>query len=170
MRTLAQHLNEKLIINKNYKNVDDIESLFDNIKFKHLGKYYTDTLFTSEDIFSTMVDYIRDHNVRSFSDFDSYRKIGLEDRNACLAVFNKRMKEFLIFQKKKSNEMYKCLMIDKNGETDPYQFEKFESHLSEMYVLKDVNMWTNVNEVEYYEISEETFEGISKLYDELVKK
>ena len=116
-----------------------------------------------------MVDYIRDYNVRRFSDFDSYRKIGVEDRNACLAVFNKRMKEFLIFQKK-SDYMYKCLMIDKNGETDPYQFERFESHLSEMYVLKDVNMWTNVNEVEYYEISEETFEGISKLYDELVKK
>ena len=34
MRTLTQHLNEKLIINRNYKNVDDIESLFDNIKFE----------------------------------------------------------------------------------------------------------------------------------------
>ena len=169
MRTLTQHLNEKLIINKNYKNVDDIESLFDNIKFKHLGKYYTDTLFTSVDIFSIMVDYIRDYNVRRFSDFDSYRKIGLEDNGVCLTVFNKRMKEFLIFQKK-SDYTYKCLMIDKNGETDPYQFEKFESHLSEMYVLKDVNMWTNVNEVEYYEISKETFEGVSKLYDELIKK
>ena len=66
--------------------------------------------------------------------------------------------------------MYKCLLIDKNSETDPYQFEKFESHLVEMYVLKDVDMWTNVNDVEYYEISEETFEGISKLYDELIKK
>ena len=169
MRTLTQHLNEKLIINKNYKNVDDIKSLFDNIKFKHLGKYYTDTLFTSVDIFSIMVDYIRDYNVRRFSDFDSYRKIGLEDNGVCLTVFNKRMKEFLIFQKK-SDYTYKCLMIDKNGETDPYQFEKFESHLSEMYVLKDVNMWTNVNEVEYYEISKETFEGVSKLYDELIKK
>ena len=169
MKTLIQHLNEKLIINKNYKNVDSIESLFDNIKFKHLNRYYTHTLFTSVDIFSIMVDYIRDYNVRRFSDFDSYKKIGVSDSNACLAVFNKRMKEFLIFQKK-SDYMYKCLMIDKNGETDPYQFEKFESHLSEMYVLKDVNMWTNVNDVEYYEISEETFEGISKLYDELVKK
>ena len=117
MRTLIQHLNEKLIINKNYKNVDDIESLFDNIKFKHLGKYYTHTLFTSVDIFSIMVDYIRDHNVRRFSDVNSYRKIGLEDRNACLAVFNKRMKEFFIF-KKISDYMYKCLLIDKNGETD----------------------------------------------------
>ena len=169
MKTLTQHLNEKLIVNKNYKNVDDIESLFDNIKFKHLNKYYTHTLFTSVDIFSIMVDYIRDYNVRRFSDFDSYRKIGVEDRNACLAVFNKRIKEFLIFQKK-SNEMYKCLLIDKNGETDPYQFERFESHLVEMYVLKDVDMWTNINDVEYYEISEETFEGVSKLYDKLVKK
>ena len=169
MKTLIQHLNEKLIINKNYKNVDSIESLFDNIKFKHLNRYYTHTLFTSVDIFSIMVDYIRDYNVRRFSDFNSYRKIGLEDRSACLAVFNKRMKEFLIFQKK-SDYMYKCLMIDKNGETDPYQFEKFESHLSEMYVLKDVNMWTNVNDVEYYEISKETFNDLSKLYDELIKK
>ena len=166
MKSLSQHISEKLIINKNYKNVDDIETMFNNIEFEHPFK---DTLSTSKDIFSIMVDYIRDYNVRRFSDFDSYRKIGLEDRNACLAVFNKRIKEFLIFQKK-SNEMYKCLLIDKNGETYPYQFEKFESHLVEMYVLKDVDMWTNVNDVEYYEISKETFEGISKLYDELIKK
>ena len=165
MKTLTQHIVEKLIINRNYKNVDNIESLFDNVKFIQ----HKPSILTRDDIFSIMVDYIRDYNVRRFSDFDSYKKIGLEDRNACLAVFNKRIKEFLIFQKK-SNEMYKCLLIDKNGETDPYQFEKFESHLVEMYVLKDVDMWTNVNDVEYYEISEETFEGISKLYDELIKK
>ena len=169
MRTLTKYLNEKLIINRKYKNVDDIESLFDNIKFEHLNKYYTHTLFTSVDIFSIMVDYIRDHNVRRFSDVNSYRKIGLEDRNACLAVFNKRMKKFFIF-KKISDYMYKCLLIDKNGETDHYQFERFKSHLTAMYVLKDVDMWTNVNNVEYYEISEETFNDISKLYDKLIKK
>ena len=169
MKTLIQHLNEKLIINKNYKNVDSIESLFDNIKFKHLNRYYTHTLFTSVDIFSIMVDYIRDYNVRRFSDFDSYKKIGLEDRNACLAVFNKRMKEFLIFQKK-SDYMYRCLMIDKNGETDPYQFEKYAMRSPSMHVLKNSNTWNNTNDVEYYEISKETFESISELYDELIKK
>ena len=147
MRTLIQHLNEKLIVNKNYKNVDDIESLFDNIKFEHLNKYYTHTLFTSVDIFSIMVDYIRDHNVRRFSDVNSYRKIGLEDRNACLAVFNKRIKEFLIFQKK-SNEMYKCLLIDKNGEMDPYQLfdSTFDKHEREhlffrFYKLVSESRW-----------------------------
>ena len=68
MRTLTQHLNEKLIINKNYKNVDDIKSLFDNIKFKR-NEY--NEFETSEDIFTMMIDYIRDNNIRSFSEFDS---------------------------------------------------------------------------------------------------
>ena len=40
MRTLTQHLNEKLIINRNYKNVDDIKSLFDNIRDGTRGKTY----------------------------------------------------------------------------------------------------------------------------------
>ena len=35
MKTLTQHIVEKLIINRNYKNVDDIESMFDNIEFEH---------------------------------------------------------------------------------------------------------------------------------------
>ena len=34
MKTLSQHISEKLIINKNYKNVDDIETMFDNVEFK----------------------------------------------------------------------------------------------------------------------------------------
>ena len=65
MKSLSQHISEKLIINKNYKNVDDIETMFNNIKFEHPFK---DTLLTSKDIFSIMVDYIRDHNVKSFSE------------------------------------------------------------------------------------------------------
>ena len=100
MRTLAQHLNEKLIINRNYKNVDDIKSLFDNIKFKR-NEY--NEFETSEDIYSMMVDYIRDNNVRSFSDFYLYQKTATEDNDACLAVFNKSVKEIDIF-KKISNE------------------------------------------------------------------
>ena len=71
MRTLTQHLNEKLIINRNYKNVDDIKSLFNNIKFERkfeLNEY--NEFETRDDIFTMMVDYIRDNNVRSFSDFD----------------------------------------------------------------------------------------------------
>ena len=39
-----------------------------------------------------------------------------------------------------------------------------------MNILKDNKTWNNADTVEYYEISKETFEGISKLYDELIKK
>ena len=170
MRTLIQHLNEKLIVNKNYKNVDDIESLFDNIKFKHLGKYYTDTLFTSVDIFSIMVDYIRDYNVRRFSDFDSYQKTATEDNDACLVVFNKRIKEFLIFQKK-SNEKYKDFIIYKRSYGGyHYIFKGVKRHSISMHVLRNCKTWNNADDVEYYEISEETFNDISKLYDKLIKK
>ena len=51
-----------------------------------------------------------------------------------------------------------------------YQFDKYEVGVSAFHVLKNTKTWNNVDEVEYYEISEETFEGISKLYDELFDK
>ena len=169
MRTLVQHLNEKLIINRNYKNVDDIESLFNNIKFKPSVQYNVNKLSTNDDIFSIMADYIRDHNVRSFSDFDSYKKRAREDDGVCLTVFNKRIKEIDIFQKM-SDYVYNNLVIFKRTSLDLYQFEKYGTSLSTMHVLKNSNTWTNTNDVEYYEISKETYEGISELYDKLIKK
>ena len=169
MRTLTQHLNEKLIINRNYKNVDDIESLFDNIKFKPPVQYNPHNLVTSEDIFSMMVDYIRDHNIRSFSDFASYKKRARKDDGVCLTVFNKRIKEIDIFQKM-SDYVYNNLVIFKRTGLDLYQFEKYGTSLSSMHVLKNSNTWANTDDVEYYEISKETYEGISELYDKLIKK
>ena len=169
MRTLTQHLNEKLIINRNYKNVDDIKTLFDNVKFKPPVQYSAHKLSTNDDIFSIMADYIRDHNVRSFSDFDSYKKRAREDDGVCLTVFNKRIKEIDIFQKM-SDYVYNNLVIFKRTSLDLYQFEKYGTSLSTMYVLKNSNTWNNTNDVEYYEISKETFESISELYDELIKK
>ena len=165
MRTLTQHLNEKLIINRNYKNVDDIKSLFNNIKFER-NEY--NEFETSEDIFTIMVDCIRDNNVRSFSDFDSYRKIGLEDRGICLVVFNKRIKELYIFQKI-AYDTYYCFIIH-IGRWNRYVFKLKIRSFSEMNALRNVKVWSNTDEVEYYEISKETFEGISKLYDKLGRK
>ena len=165
MKTLTKHLSEKLIINRNYKNIDDIESLFDNIKFE---RNEHNDFETSDDIFTMMVDYIRDHNVRSFSDFYSYTKIGLKDLGSCLAVFNKRIKEIQIF-KKISYDTYYCFIIH-IGRWNRYVFKMKIRSFSEMNALKNSNTWTNTDEVEYYEISKETFEGISKLYDELCRK
>ena len=162
-------MNEKLIINRNYKNVDDIESLFDNIKFKPPVQYNPHNLVTSEDIFSMMVDYIRDHNIRSFSDFASYKKRARKDDGVCLTVFNKRIKEIDIFQKM-SDYVYNNLVIFKRTGLDLYQFEKYGTSLSSMHVLKNSNTWANTDDVEYYEISKETYEGISELYDKLIKK
>ena len=167
MKSLSQHISEKLIINKNYKNVDDIETMFDNVEFKQQKNIQG--LFTNKDIFSMMVDYIRDHNVRSFSDFDSYTKTALEDHGVCLAVFNNRIKDICIFQKM-SDMMYNNVTIFKKQGTLLYQFDKYEVGVSAFHVLKNTKTWTNVNEVEYYEISEETFDDISKLYDELFDK
>ena len=62
------------------------------------------------------------------------------------------------------------LVIFKVISLDLYQFEKYGMRLPSMNVLRNVKVWTNTDEVEYYEISEETFEGISKLYDKLIKK
>ena len=167
MKTLTQHIVEKLIINRNYKNVDDIESLFDNIEFE-LGE--DEELGTSDDIFSMMVDYIRDNNVRSFTDFDSYQKSAKEDNDECLAVFNKHIKEIDIF-KKISNDKYKDFIIYKRGYGSyNYIFKGVKRYSISMHVLRNGKMWNNADDVEYYEISEETFECISKLYDELFKK
>ena len=167
MKTLTQHIVEKLIINRNYKNVDDIESMFDKIEFEHGDE---EELVTRDDIFSMMVEYIRDNNVRSFSDFYSYQKTASEDNDACLAVFNKSIKEIDIF-KKISNEKYKDFIIYKRGYGGyHYIFKGVKRYSISMHVLRNGKTWNNVDNVEYYEISEETFEGISKLYDELFKK
>ena len=167
MKTLKQHIVEKLIINKNYKNVDDIESMFDNIEFERGDDK---ELVTRDDIFSMMVEYIRDNNVRSFSDFYSYQKTATEDNDACLAVFNKSVKEIDIF-KKISNEKYKDFIIYQRGYGGyHYIFKGVKRYSISMHVLRNGKTWNNVDNVEYYEISEETFEGISKLYDELFKK
>ena len=166
MKTLKQHIVEKLIINKNYKNVDDIESMFDNIEFERGDDK---ELVTRDDIFSMMVEYIRDNNVRSFSDFYSYQKTATEDNDACLAVFNKSVKEIDIF-KKISNEKYKDFIIYQRGYGGyHYIFKGVKRYSISMHVLRNGKTWNNVDNVEYYEISEETFEGISKLYDELFK-
>ena len=171
MKSLSQHISEKLIINKNYKNVDDIKTLFDNVDFIQQKYLRLQGLFTNKDIFSMTVDYIRDHNVRSFSDFDSYKKTAIEDKGTCLAVFNNRIKDICIFQKM-SDTMYNNVSIFKIKKyVKPlYQFDKYEVGVSAFHVLKNTKTWNNVDEVEYYEISEETFEGISKLYDELFDK
>ena len=165
MRTLTKHLSEKLIINKNYKNVDDIESMLDNIEFEHGDD---EELVTRDDIFSMMVEYIRDNNVRSFPDFDSYKKTGVSDSNACLAVFNKRIKELLIFQKIGYDICY-CFIIY-IGRWNHSVFKGRIRSFSEMNALKNSKVWTNTDEVEYYEISKETFNDLSKLYDKLGRK
>ena len=169
MKSLSQHISEKLIINKNYKNVDDIETMFDNVEFKQQKNIQG--LFTNKDIFSMMADYIRGNNIKSFSDFDSYTKTALEDHGVCLAVFNKRIKDICIFQKM-SDTMYNNVTIFKIKKyvTPFYQFDKYEVGVSAFHVLKNTKTWNNVDEVEYYEISEETFEDISKLYDEMFDK
>ncbi len=167
MKALTQHINEKLIINKNYKNVDDIKSMFDNVEFEHCED---EELGTSDDIFSMMVDYIRDNNVRSFPDFYSYQKTATEDKDVYFAVFNKHIKEIDIF-KKISNEKYKDFIIYQRGYGGyHYIFKGVKRYSISMHVLRNGKTWNNVDNVEYYEISEETFECISKLYDELFKK
>ena len=169
MRTLTQHLNERLIINRNYKNVDDIKTLFDNVKFKPPVQYSARKLSTNDDIFIIMADYIRDHNVRSFSDFDSYKKTAIGDNDVCLAIFNKRIKEIDIFQKT-SDYVYDDLVIWQRSGLELYTFEKYAMRSPSMHVLKNSNTWANTDDVEYYEISKETYEGISELYDKIIKK
>ena len=165
MKTLLQHISEKLIINRNYKNSDDIKTLFDNIEFTQPFRY---TLLTNEDIFSIMVDYIRGNNIKSFSDFDSYKKTAVECHNAYLAIFNKRIKDLNIFQKT-SPRTYEDFSIFKRRDDDRYQFEKYAFGSLSLPVLKNCKTWNNIDDVEYYEISKETFDDISKLYNELIK-
>ena len=172
MKSLSQHISEKLIINKNYKNVDDIETMFKNIKFEKRKQYNSIFFLTSDDIFSMMADYIRGNNIKSFSDFDSYKKTSLEDHDACLATFNKRTKDMNIFQKMPDmpDGTYIDFTIFKRSLSELYHFERYELYLESVDALQNNKKWNNVDEVEYYEISKETFGDISKLYDELIEK
>ena len=168
MKSLSRHISEKLIVNKNYKNVDDIETMFDNIKFEQRKQYNFIFLVTSDDIFSMMVDYIRGNNIKSFSDFDSYRKKAIKGNDPCLATFNKRTKDMNIFQRM-PDDTYINFRIFKRSLAELYHFERYELYLESVDALQDNNKWNNVDDVEYYEISEETFGDIAKLYDELIK-
>ena len=69
-----------------------------------------------------------------------------------------------------SDWTYEVFTIFKRYNKDQYFFNKSKRSLTQMNILKDNKVWNNINNVEYYEISKETFEGISKLYDELTKK
>ena len=172
MKSLSQHISEKLIINKNYKTVDDIETLFKNINFEQRKQYNTIFFLTSDDIFSMMIDYIRGNNIKSFQDFDSYRKKAIKGHDACLTAFNKRIKEMNIFQKM-ADGTYINFRIFKRSSLLPklyYHFERYELYLKSVDALQNNRIWNNLNDVEYYEISEETFDDISELYDELIKK
>lgn len=167
MKTLTKHIEERLIINKNYKHIEGLEERFDNVDFEHYDRHM---FVTSDDIFSIMVDYICDHNIKSFSDFDSYKKASqYKLPRACLAVFNKRIKEINIFQKT-SNDTYKVFVIFKLSYVDRYVFKGGERSLLSMHVLRNSDTWNNTNDVEYYEISEETFDDISELFNKLIKK
>ena len=159
-------MNEKLIINRNYKNVDDIESLFNNVKFK---RNEHNEFETSDDIFTMIVDYIRDNNIRRFPDFDSYHRTGVSDNNACLAVFNTSFEELYIFQKI-SYDTYYCFSIYTDYR-DCYIFKRRINSFSEMILtLRNFKAWSNTDEAEYYEISKEAFNDLSKLYDKLGRK
>ena len=165
MRTLTKHLNEKLIINKNYKNVDDIKSLFNNIKFE---RNEHNAFETSDDIFTMMVDYIRDNNIRRFPDFDSYQKTGISDSKSCLAVFNKSFEGLDIFQKISYDTYYRFNIY--KDYRNRYIFKRNIYSFSEMIALRNVKAWTDTDKVEYYEISKDTFNDLSKLYDKLGRK
>ena len=115
-----------------------------------------------------MIDYIRDNNVRIFSDFDSYKKIGVSDSKSCLALFNKRIEELYIFQKI-AYDTYYCFIIHL-GRWNRYVFKLKIRSLSEMHALKNNNTWNNADDVEYYEISKESFNDLLKLYDKLGRK
>ena len=168
MKSLSQHISEKLIINKNYKNVDDIKTLFDNVKFDQFKQYDIEFLETYDDIFSKIADYIRDNNIRRFSDFESCTKIVLNDHTACFAVFSKHIEDMCIFQKIPDGN-YDTFSIFKIHGDECYQFQRDEANSNTLTILRNPKTWKNINDVEYYEISEATFNDISKLYDELIK-
>ena len=170
MKTLTQHLNEKLIINKNYKNVDSIESLFENVDFK---RDKDNELTTSDDIFSIMVNYIRDNNIRRFPDFDSYHKTGTEVLKKCLVLFKKRIKQIDIFQKTRNNtymDSYTNFTIYERSDENIQAFKRKKCDILQMSALRPGKIWNDVNNFEYYEISKETFNDLSKLYDKLGRK
>ena len=74
-----------------------------------------------------------------------------------------------MYFKKTSSRTYDDFSIFKRQNDDRYQFEKYVFGSLSFNVLQNCNMWNNINDVEYYEISEDTFDDISKLYNELIK-
>ena len=105
---------------------------------------------------------------KEVSSEDHIKQIGVSNSKSCLAVFNKRITELYIFQKI-AYDTYYCFIIHL-GRWNRYVFKLKIRSLSEMHVLRNGRMWANAEDVEYYEISKEAFNDLSKLYDKLGRK
>ena len=169
MKTLQQHIEEKLIINKDFKNDDDIKKLFDEVKFYRDDSYRHD-LITKENIFDIMKEYIKYNNIKCISSFDEYRKMNFE-HDSYLVIYNNEIAEMDVFHKHNSNSNYYDVIIIYGRHTGdrstPIHSYVFQRHYGEpergMHMLKDCDNWNGPN-VEYYEISEKTFNEISNVY------
>ena len=67
-------------------------------------------------------------------------------------------------------DSYTNFIIYERSDENIQAFKRKKCDILQMSALRPGKIWNDVNNFEYYEISKETFEGISKLYDELIKK
>lgn len=168
MKTLQRHIEEKLIINKNFNDCDDIKKMFNNIEFSWENSS-REMLRTDEDICDIVNEYIKFHNIKCISNFEEFKKIN-NHNDSYLMIYNSDIKEMDLFYKNDYNRYDVIYIFARHlygsGQRgiSHYSFSyEYDITDAQMHVLHNNIDWDNEN-VEYYEISKETFNKISDLY------
>ena len=186
MKTLQQHIyennfhkseiSEKLIINKHYKNNDDLKELLSNVKVTRRTTFSSEQLRTETDVFNIYAEYVRNNNINIIQNFNEYKKY-VENEKSYLVIFNNKISEMDIFHKNKHNDRYLNLVIyahytrqQMTRSIEYYVLQLYNNHKQrDMHVFHDCLNW-NSKDTEYYEISEKTFDELISSYKYLLKE
>ena len=177
MKTLQQHIEEKLIINKNFKAntlLNDLERFTITKKDKiERGSY---VIFSNPNSLIHFDDYVRDNKINEFFSPNvlALRKNDLSSKYFCCInseisttyVFNKE--EYDTHKVKSENWIPYTLYTFFINDYDNTVF-KYEKHTPRFLIfpLIEDSMFNRSNDKELYEISKEMFEEIEDTYKEL---
>ncbi len=166
MKSLSQHLNEKLIINKNFKSSDVLDEIKDSkwIEIQYAGKQTEDL-----EVFDKFIKYIRETNPKEISYATVSRTVN-KDKYLCGINAENAYKIITLYHKSDvKHDLFERIIIS----LFPSLSESilFSHHLK---LLRNLIAPLNTRSTFYkegtpkhYEISKETFETLVNLYEEL---
>ena len=176
MKTLTQHLDEKLIIfpsqvdeklviNKNFKSSDILDEIKNTewIKDQNAGKYTKNI-----GIFYTFVEYIRETNPKEISCATASRRVN-KDKYLCGINIHKKI--MVLYHKSDvEHDLYERIdigLVSSSSETRTMFTHNVKMLKSAIAPLNTRSAFFASGKYYQYEISKETFDELANLYEEL---